>query len=53
LPNWIRSGKETVNDKLINKAQEILKTHQPEPLPPELKKDLDKIWDDAKKKKRT
>lgn len=53
LPNWIRSGKETVNDKLIRKAQEILKTHQPEPLPHELKKDLDKIWDDAKKKKRT
>ena len=49
LANWIRSGKKTVNEKFVERALEILQTHQPEPLPHEVKHHLDKIWDDAKK----
>lgn len=52
LQNWIKSGKKTVNETLIEKALNILKTHNPEPLPQEVKEDLDKIWNDAKKKRK-
>jgi trimethylamine--corrinoid protein Co-methyltransferase len=40
LPNWIKKGKKTVDQKLIEKALEILKTHKPEPLPQESKRVL-------------
>jgi trimethylamine--corrinoid protein Co-methyltransferase len=50
LPNWIKKGKKTVNDKLIEKAIEIAKNHKPEPLPHGIKDRLDRIWEDAKEK---
>ena len=52
LQNWIKDGKKTVNKKLIEKALDILKTHNPEPLPQKVKEDLDTIWNDANKKRR-
>jgi trimethylamine--corrinoid protein Co-methyltransferase len=52
LPNWLKNGKKTVNEKLVEKALEILQTHHPEPLSPEVKADLDQIWSAAQKKSR-
>ena len=50
LPNWIKKGKKTVDQKLIEKALEILKTHKPEPLARTVKGKLDAIWTEAEKK---
>jgi trimethylamine--corrinoid protein Co-methyltransferase len=50
LPNWIKKGKKTVDQKLIEKALEILKTHKPEPLAQAVKAELDTIWTKAEKK---
>jgi trimethylamine--corrinoid protein Co-methyltransferase len=50
LPNWIKKGKKTVDQKLIEKALEILKTHKPEPLSQAVKAELDTIWGKAEKK---
>jgi trimethylamine--corrinoid protein Co-methyltransferase len=50
LPNWIKKGKKTVDQKLIEKALEILKTHKPEPLAQAVKGELDTIWTEAEKK---
>jgi trimethylamine--corrinoid protein Co-methyltransferase len=50
LPNWIKKGKKTVNDKLIEKAIEIAKNHKPEPLPLGIKEKLDRIWEEAKER---
>jgi trimethylamine---corrinoid protein Co-methyltransferase len=47
LPNWIKKGKKTVDQKLIEKALEILKNHKPEPLAQAVKGKLDEIWTDA------
>ena len=44
LPNWIKAGQKKTDDKLIEKAREILATHRPEPLAAEVKNELDKIW---------
>jgi trimethylamine:corrinoid methyltransferase-like protein len=52
LPNWLKNGKKTVNQKLVEKALEILRTHHPEPLSPEVKTDLDQIWRASQKKSR-
>ena len=52
LPNWLKNGKKTVNQKLVEKALEILQTHHPEPLSPEVKTDLDQIWRASQKKSR-
>ncbi len=52
LPNWLKNGKKTVNEKLVEKAREILQTHHPEPLLAEVKTDLDQIWSAAQKKAR-
>ena len=46
LPNWIKKGKKTINEKLIEEALNILKTHKPEPVSKENKAELDKIWGD-------
>jgi len=50
LPNWIKKGKKTVDQKLIEKALEILKNHKPEPLAQAAKGKLDAIWTEAEKK---
>jgi trimethylamine--corrinoid protein Co-methyltransferase len=50
LPNWIKKGKKTVNDKLIERAIEIAKNHKPEPLSHGIKEGLDRIWDEAKER---
>jgi trimethylamine--corrinoid protein Co-methyltransferase len=50
LPNWIKKGKKTVNDKLIEKAIEIAKDHKPEALPHGIKEKLDRIWEEAKER---
>jgi trimethylamine--corrinoid protein Co-methyltransferase len=50
LPNWIKKGKRTVDEKLIEKAIEIAKSHKPEPLPHGIKERLDRIWEEAKER---
>ncbi|MCJ7596477.1 MAG: trimethylamine methyltransferase family protein [Desulfobacterales bacterium] len=52
LPKWVKKGKKTVNDKIIEKALELSKTHEPEGLPKGVKTDLSKIWEMANKKTR-
>jgi trimethylamine--corrinoid protein Co-methyltransferase len=52
LANWIKKGKKTVDQKLIEKALEILKTHKPEPLPQGIKESLGRIWKEATQKTR-
>ena len=37
---------------ILEKAREILDTHQPEPLAAEIKNELDRIWESATKKQR-
>jgi trimethylamine--corrinoid protein Co-methyltransferase len=48
LPNWIKDGQKKIDDKLLEKAREILNTHQPEPLAAEIKDELDKIWENVR-----
>ena len=48
LPNWIKAGKKKTDDKLLEKAREILETHQSEPLAAEIKNELDRIWENTK-----
>ena len=48
LPNWIKAGQKKTDDKLLEKAREILNTHQPEPLAAEIKNELDRIWENVK-----
>jgi trimethylamine---corrinoid protein Co-methyltransferase len=49
LPNWIKKGKKTINEKLIEKAVEISRTHRPEALSEGVKEGLDKIWKESKR----
>ena len=53
LPNWIKKGKKTLDQKLIEKALEILKSHKPEPLPQGIKETLNRIWKEANQKTRS
>jgi trimethylamine:corrinoid methyltransferase-like protein len=41
-----------VDQKLIEKALEILKNYKPEPLPQGIKESLDRIWKEANEKTR-
>jgi len=50
LPNWVKKGGKTVDQKLIEKALEILETHKPESLPRETQAALDSIWEQAEQK---
>jgi trimethylamine---corrinoid protein Co-methyltransferase len=50
LPNWVKKGKKTVDQKLIEKAREILEKHKPEPLPQGIKAELQSIWSEAERK---
>jgi trimethylamine--corrinoid protein Co-methyltransferase len=47
LPNWIKDGSKKTDDKLLEKAREILATHRPEHLPSGIKNELDMIWEKA------
>ncbi len=47
LSNWIKDGQRKTDDKLLEKARDILAAHKPEPLAPEIKKELDRIWEDV------
>jgi hypothetical protein len=53
LPNWINSGRMSIQDKLVEKACEILQTHEPAHLPEESVRDLEKIWESAKRNQRS
>ncbi len=46
---WTKMGKKTVNDIAHDKVEKILKSHEPAPLSPDVKKDIRKIYEDAKK----
>ncbi|MEJ2284182.1 MAG: trimethylamine methyltransferase family protein [Desulfobacterales bacterium] len=48
LPNWIKGGQKKTDDKLIEKARDILATHRPEPLASDVKNELDRIWEKAR-----
>ena len=45
LANWIKDGQKKIDDKLLEKAREILNAHQPEPLAADIKNELDSIWE--------
>jgi trimethylamine--corrinoid protein Co-methyltransferase len=47
LPNWIKDGKKKTDDKLLERARDILATHRPEPLAAEIKSELDQIWNNT------
>jgi trimethylamine--corrinoid protein Co-methyltransferase len=47
LSNWIKEGQKKTDDKLLEKAREILATHRPEPLGAGIKDELDRIWEKA------
>ena len=46
---WTKMGKKTVNDIAREKVETILKTHEPTPLPADVRKDLKRVYDEAKK----
>jgi trimethylamine--corrinoid protein Co-methyltransferase len=50
LPNWLKKGKKRVDEKLIAKAQEIVESHTPEPLPQGVRENLGRIWGEAKQR---
>ena len=50
LPNWIKDGQKKTEDRLLEKAREILATHQPKPLAAEIKNELHRIWEKTKTK---
>jgi trimethylamine--corrinoid protein Co-methyltransferase len=47
LPNWIKNGQKKTDDILLEKAREILAAHEPEALAPDIKRELDRIWEKA------
>ena len=47
LPNWIKDGQKKAEDKLLERARNILAAHRPEPLAADIKNGLDRIWQDA------
>jgi trimethylamine--corrinoid protein Co-methyltransferase len=52
LEEWTKKGRKTLNEKLIEKALHIAKTHNPEQLPGEVKTHLDNIWGETQQKMR-
>jgi len=50
LPTWLKKGKKTLNEKLVEKASHLIRTYKPEPLALAVKDDLDRIWNETKKK---
>jgi trimethylamine--corrinoid protein Co-methyltransferase len=51
LQEWDQKGRKTVNDKVIEKALDLAKTHEPEPLSETVKESLDRIWHEASRRK--
>ncbi len=49
LSNWIKDGQKKTDDKLLEKARAILAAHKPEPLAPDIKRELDRIWENAQR----
>jgi trimethylamine--corrinoid protein Co-methyltransferase len=52
LEEWTKKGRKTLNEKLIEKALHLAKTHNPEQLPGEVKTHLDNIWGETQQKMR-
>ncbi len=46
LPNWTKTGKMTMEDRLLKKTLKILDSHKPEPLPAPVRGTLARIWND-------
>lgn len=46
---WIKKGKKEYGEKVIQKAIDILKTHQPEPLPEKIQQKINEIYVKAEK----
>lgn len=51
LPNWVKAGKKTMEDRLLDKAMKILDDHEPPALPGSVSDTLARIWNDIKVKK--
>jgi trimethylamine--corrinoid protein Co-methyltransferase len=51
LQEWSKKGRKTLSDKLIEKALQLTKTHEPEPLPGSVKEHLGRIWAEAARRK--
>jgi trimethylamine--corrinoid protein Co-methyltransferase len=51
LQEWIQKGQKTLDDKLIEQARHLAKTHEPEPLSRSVKESLERIWEEASQKK--
>lgn len=49
IESWLKKGKRSYNEIVIEKTLEILKTHQPEPLSEEILQSLNKIYEKAEK----
>jgi trimethylamine--corrinoid protein Co-methyltransferase len=51
LPNWTKAGRSTMENLLLDRTREILKSHEPAALPKTLQDALVRIWNDIKAKK--
>ncbi|WP_291319693.1 trimethylamine methyltransferase family protein [Desulfonatronospira sp.] len=47
---WVREGKKTMNDRIKEETERILKEHQPEPIDDNIQKELQQIIDAAEKR---
>lgn len=47
---WKKNGSKTMSDRVKERTDELLKTHEPEPIEDKLKQELHKIIDDADKR---
>ena len=43
MDQWVASGSKDLVDRAREKAKKILKEHQPEPIPPDIQREIDKI----------
>ncbi|MEJ2724101.1 MAG: trimethylamine methyltransferase family protein [Deltaproteobacteria bacterium] len=50
LQEWARKGRKTLNEKLVEKALHMAKTHEPEHLSGSTKESLERIWEEAAQK---
>ena len=48
--NWKKNGSKTMSDRVKERTDELLRTHEPEPIEDKLKQELHKIIDDADKR---
>ena len=47
LDNWLQGGRQTLQEKLVDRVQAILENHRPEPLAVPVRAGLDEIWQEA------